>query len=64
MFAIHKAIKDQFSRYLPFLEVKSELIEEDVYGNSLIDENEIKLVVRYNIRPLNVQDFIEIGISE
>ena len=64
MYGIHKAIKDQFSRYLPFLEVKSELIEEDSYGNNLIDENEIKLIVRYNIRPLNVQDFVEIGISE
>ena len=64
MFGIHKAIKDQFSKYMPFLEVKSELIEEDSYGNSLIDENEIKLIVRYNIRPLNAQDFVEIGISE
>ena len=39
-------------------------IEEDSYGNSLIDEKEIKLIVRYNIRPLNAQDFVEIGISE
>jgi len=61
---IHKTIKDQFSRYLPFLDIRSELVEQDAYGSSLIDQNEIKLIVRYNIRPLNSQDFIEIGISE
>jgi hypothetical protein len=60
---IHKTINDQFSKYLPFLYVESKFIEKDVNGNSLIDQNTIKLVVKYNIRPLNVDDFVEIDVS-
>lgn len=59
--SIHARIKDQFSRYLPFLNVSSELVEEDSEGFSLIDYNQLKLVVRYNIKPLNVEEYVEIG---
>lgn len=62
--AVHKRIKDQFARYLPFLDVKSELIDKDEYGNSLIDANEIKLVIRYNITPIAEQDLIILNVGE
>lgn len=62
--AVHKKIKDQFARYLPFLEVRSELIDKDEYGNSLIDANEIKLVIRYNITPIAEQDLIILNVGE
>ena len=62
--AVHKRIKDQFARYLPFLEVRSELIDKDEYGNSLIDANEIKLVIRYNITPIAEQDLIILNVGE
>ena len=62
--AVHKRIKDQFARYLPFLDVKSELVDKDEYGNSLIDANEIKLVIRYNITPIAEQDLIILNVGE
>tara|TARA_R110000782_G_scaffold256736_1_gene345852 strand:+ start:733 stop:1125 length:393 start_codon:yes stop_codon:yes gene_type:complete len=62
--AVHKKIKDQFARYLPFLDVKSELVDKDEYGNSLIDANEIKLVIRYNITPIAEQDLIILNVGE
>ena len=60
--SIHARIKDQFSRYLPFLKVSSELVEEDSEGYSLVDYNQLKLVVRYNIKPLNVEEYVEFGV--
>jgi len=62
--AVHKKIKDQFARYLPFLDVRSELVDKDEYGNSLIDANEIKLVIRYNITPIAEQDLIILNVGE
>ena len=61
---IHKAIKDQFAKFLPFLEVSSEIIDRDSEGRSLVDQNQLKLVVRYNIHPLNESDYVEIGVVE
>ena len=61
LLAIHARIKDQFSKYLPFLTVSSELVEEDSEGFNLVDYNQLKLVVRYNIKPLNVEEYVEIG---
>tara|TARA_B100001057_G_C22568910_1_gene840361 strand:- start:370 stop:756 length:387 start_codon:yes stop_codon:yes gene_type:complete len=58
---LESVIKNQFSRYLPFLEVDSQIITVDANGNHLQDSNMVKLVVRYNIEPLNVQDFLEIS---
>jgi phage baseplate assembly protein W len=60
--AVHARIKDQFAKYLPFLKVSSELIEVDTEGRNLIDNNQIKLVVKYNIKPLNVEEYVEIGV--
>ena len=59
---VHTRIKDQFAKYMPFLNVTSELIDKDEQGINLIDYNEIKLVIKYNIKPLNVEDYVEIGV--
>tara|TARA_Y100001938_G_C7937062_1_gene352334 strand:+ start:189 stop:569 length:381 start_codon:yes stop_codon:yes gene_type:complete len=62
LLAVHARIKDQFAKYLPFLNVSSELIDQDDMGMSLVDYNQMKLVVKYNIKPLNVEDYVEIGV--
>lgn len=62
--AVHETIKQQFAKYLPFVEVASEFIDEDPYGNKLVDSNEIKLVIRYNITPLSEEDLIILNIGE
>ena len=54
MLQVHSRIKDQFSRFLPFLEVR----------DKLIDSNEIKLRITYKIGPLDDQDFVDIGVTE
>ena len=64
LMSINKRIKDQFSKYLPFLDVQSELVDKDQYGNSLEDYNQVKLVVKYDIGPLNDTDFVEVGVTE
>ena len=63
LFNLQQTIKDQFSRYLPFLYVESEFVEKDQNGNSLIDSNTIKVIVKYNIQPLNISDFLEFSVS-
>tara|TARA_R100001510_G_C7603484_1_gene169350 strand:+ start:149 stop:529 length:381 start_codon:yes stop_codon:yes gene_type:complete len=60
--SLHTRIKDQFSRYLPFLNVRSEFIEKDSEGYDLVDQNQLKLIVKYNIKPLNVEEYVEIGV--
>ena len=62
--AIHDTIRQQFAKYLPFVEVVSEFVDEDGYGNKLIDSNEIKLVIRYNITPLSEEDLIILNVGE
>ena len=64
LLAINKRIKDQFSKYLPFLEVESQIIDKDQYGNALTDYNQVKLVVKYSIGPLSDTDFVEVGVAE
>ncbi len=61
---VHQKIKDQFSRYLPFLDVRSEFIDKDEAGNSLVDLNEIKLVIRYNITPIAEEDLLTLRLGE
>ncbi len=62
--AVHETIKQQFAKYLPFVEVVSEFVDEDGYGNKLVDSNEIKLVIRYNITPLSEEDLIILNVGE
>ncbi len=60
---IHKKVKEQFSRYLPFVEIQTELVDKDESGISYIDRNEIKLVVRYAVPSLNFSDSITIEMN-
>ena len=62
--AIHDTIRQQFAKYLPFVEGVSEFVDEDGYGNKLIDSNEIKLVIRYSITPLSEEDLIILNVGE
>ena len=62
--ALHKVIKDQFSRYLPFLDVRSHFVDKDEYGTDLIDSNEIKLVIKYKITPIAEQDLLTLTLGE
>ena len=64
LLSIHKRIKDQFARYMPFVEINSELIDKDERGESFIDRNEIKLVVRYVVPSINVSESIVLNMSE
>lgn len=61
---IQKAIKDQFSRYLPFVEIESRLIDKDENGESFIDRNEVKLVVTYSVPSLNFSDYIAVNMGD
>lgn len=59
---IHVVIKDQFSKYMPFLTVKSDLIEQDSSGEFLPDVNRMKLSVSYYIKPLDLDEYVEIEL--
>ena len=61
---LHKRISDQFKKYLPFVKVRSRFIENDSQGNSLVDRNEIKLIVEYFIEPLAETDTIVLGLGD
>ena len=51
-------------RYLPFLDVRSHFVDKDEYGTDLIDSNEIKLVIKYNITPIAEQDLLTLTLGE
>ena len=61
---VSKAAKDQFSRYLPFIKVETELVDKDENGVSFIDRNEIKFIVRYSVPSLNIYDTVTLGVTE
>jgi len=61
---LHQRIREQFSRYMPFLDIRSEFVELDVNNDSLINHNEIKLIVRYNITPIAEQDLLTLTLGE
>ena len=53
---VHKKIKEQFSRYLPFVSIRSEFVTKDSMGFDLIDSNQVKLVVQYSVSSLGYSD--------
>jgi phage baseplate assembly protein W len=61
---VHKKIKDQFARYMPFIEIESQLIDKDEMGVSFIDRNEIKLVVRYAVPSIAISETVVLNVSE
>ena len=63
LLSIHKRISDQFARYMPFVRIESELIDKDSSGQSFVDRNEIKLLVRYSVPSVNISEKIILNIS-
>ena len=61
---LHQRIKEQFEKYMPFLDVRSEIITEGKYGESLVDENTIKLVLEYSINPISMQDIVTLNLNQ
>ena len=61
---VHKRIKDQFKKYLPFVKIKSEFVKENAQGENLTDRNEIKLVIKYLIEPLSESDMMVFGLGD
>ena len=39
-------------------------VDKDEYGTDLIDSNEIKLVIKYNITPIAEQDLLTLTLGE
>jgi len=57
-------IKQQVSKYMPFLEVEAVIMSPYTDVDVLEDLNEIKLEIRYSIRPLNLTDILKITVGE
>lgn len=64
LLGISKATKDQFSKYLPFINIETEIVDKDEKGVSFIDRNEVKFVVRYSVPSLNIYDTVTLAASE
>jgi len=64
LLSIHKKIKDQFARYLPFVQIDSQIVDKDERGESFIDRNEIKLVVRYVVPSVNISETVVLNVPE
>ena len=64
LLSIHKKIKDQFLRYMPFVEISSEIIDKDEMGVSFIDRNEVKLVVRYSVPSVGMSETLVLNLNE
>ena len=61
---LHKRIKNQFAKYLPFIEIVSHLETKDVYGNNLEDYNYAKLVIKYRVESVSVEEIINYNLIE
>ena len=64
LLGIHKKIKDQFARYMPFIKITSEIVDKDEMGVSFVDRNEVKLVVRYSVPSINIEEKIVLNVTE
>ena len=64
LLSIHKKIKDQFARYMPFIKIESEIIDKDEMGVNFVDRNEIKLVVRYSVPSINIEESLVLNVTE
>ena len=64
LLSIHKKIKDQFARYMPFIKIESEIIDKDEMGVSFVDRNEVKLVVRYSVPSINIEESLVLNVTE
>jgi len=50
-------VSQQFKKYMPFLSVRSEVVENS-------DDNSMILVVRYDIKSLNIEDTVTLSLSQ
>lgn len=64
LLSIHKKIKDQFARYMPFIKIESEIVDKDEMGASFVDRNEVKLVVRYSVPSINIEESLILNVTE
>ncbi len=64
LLSIHKTIREQFSRYMPFVEIESELLDKDANGVSFVDRNEIKLIVKYRIPSLKISEYMVLSMGD
>lgn len=64
LMALNGRIQKQFKKYMPFLEVRSQLITEDSLGNNLLDENYVKLLFEYRIKSLEIQEILLLKVTE
>jgi phage baseplate assembly protein W len=64
MSGLKHAVKSQVKKYMPFIEIDLEFTEFDELGNSYIDNNYLKMTIRYNIIPLSVQEILNLKVTE
>lgn len=64
LLGIHKKIKDQFERYMPFVKIESEIVDKDEMGVSFVDRNEVRLVVRYSVPSMNIEEYLVLNVTE
>ena len=64
MSQFRQVVKSQVKKYMPFLEIDVQFSEFDESGNSFIDNNYLKMTIRYNIVPLSVQEILNLKITE
>jgi len=61
---LHQRIQDQVSKYMPFLDVRSEIITKDMHGNDLIDYNTVKLKIYYSVASLTINEVLQLNLTE
>lgn len=64
MSRLRQTIKSQVKKYMPFIEIDVDFTEFDDLGNSYVDNNYLKMTIRYNIIPLSVQEILGLKVTE
>ena len=59
---LKKRIKDQITRYLPYVEIEKLYINSPLYNPELPD-NFMGLILEYRITPFNERDVLELTVS-
>ena len=49
---------------MPFIKIESEIIDKDEMGVSFVDRNEVKLVVRYSVPSINIEESLVLNVTE
>jgi len=56
-------IQRQAARYMPFLRIHAAIISPYEGVEDISDLNEIKIEIRYTIKPLSIQDVLKISVG-